>query len=105
MCDCSPGSCGLIQGIDGFCERLRDADVETFDDGRFGRVLRREEQSLEAQTSRTYRDRQYATDAIDGAIQREFTDDHRVVHGAAGQWSGGGEQSECDRKIERGPGL
>ncbi len=74
---------GSVERIDGFRQRSRDAHVEAFHDACLGGVLRREEQALQSETTGSDRDRQDAADAVDGAVERQLADDHRVVDGSS----------------------
>ena len=75
----------LIQGINGIRQRLRDADVQPLDDRGFGGILRWKEQSLQAEATGTNCDRKHTANTVDGAIERQLTNDDRVIHTSARQ--------------------
>ena len=100
-----PGLIRPIQRLDGFGQRAHETDLDAFDDARFGRILRRQQQASESQPPRRDGNRQHAANRVDRAVQRQFADDHGVVNRLAGQWAGRGEQAQRDRQVERRPGL
>ena len=90
----------MIERLERFRQRSHDADVQALNDARLCRVVRRQQQAAETETSGSDRDRQHTSNAVDRAIERQFTKDDRVVDGATRQRAGGGEQPERNGKVE-----
>ena len=65
----------------------------------------RQQQAAQAEAPCRNRNRQYAANAVDGSVQRQFAQHDGVIDGAAVQLPGRGEQAQGDWKVKGGPRL
>ena len=95
------GGTVAVQQPDRVSERWRGEHVEPVDGERLGGVLHGHHERADPVASAGEPDRERAADRLDLAVERELSDDgvgsdDSVFHG-----SGGGEDAEGDRQVER----
>ena len=96
---------GIVERRDRLVERADRIQAESLDDGRLGAIRIGQQQGAVAVAPGRGGDWQHATRLLNRAVEGQLAEHQRVVEIAPRQASGGGEQPERDRQIERGARL
>src|SRR6185369_15864952 len=84
----------------GFAQVADGNDLQTVDDGGFGRVFGRDEDAGLSLRLGRQRDRQNPFDGADGASEGEFADHDEIIELVGFDLSAGGEHADRDRQVE-----